>query len=230
MSNSFKILVTLLAIGIVGSNFIRKAIAGDNDGNEKNKMPCLEEICIGDDIQSLENVNWISADKKLGKKKNYGWKTIGNPEALQSLLPYLSGQVIDKKGISLLPEIKGFCSTGLGSGIFSGYLQSKDGKPIKVKFDLISSQDNRTQRIVVSEISKRIATKAIGSQQRSLQNEAEKRYPSSNKILSRTNVFVQSSMSYGVVDAVSLRMYSKGGGASESRLLEFPGCVDKVGL
>jgi hypothetical protein len=230
MSNSFKILVTLLAIGIVDNNFIHKAVANDNDGNEKNKMPCLEGICIGDDIQSLENINWISADGKLGKKKNYGWKTIGSPEALQSLLPYLSGRIIDGKGIGLLPGIKGFCNTPFIDPIFSGQLTSKDGKPIEVRFSIMTLSNGKTQKIVVSEIRKRIATTNIGSQRRSLQDEAEKRYPNSNKLLSRTNALVQSSMSGGEIKAVYLRLYRNSMGSSASALLEFPGCIDKVGL
>jgi hypothetical protein len=230
MSNSFKILVSLLAIGIVSSNFIHKAIASDSDSNEKNKMPCLEGICIGDDIQSLKDISWVSADKKLGKNKNYGWKIVGSPKVLQSLLPYLSGQIIDRNGINLLHGIKGFCTIALGGNIFSGYLQSKDGKPIEVRFNLVALSNDKEQKIIVTEIRKRIATTDIGSQRESLQSEVERRYPSSNKILSRTNAVVQSSMSGGEIKAVYLRLYSKGMGSSASALLEFPGCIDKVGL
>lgn len=230
MNNCFKTLANLLTIGIISNNFIHKAIANDPNNNEKNKMPCLEKICVGDNIQNLSDINWIPANKKLGKSKNYGWKVIGSPKALQTLLPYLSGKVIDKEGISLLPEIKGFCTTALGSDIFSGYLQSEDGKPIEIKFSLVALSNSKEQKIVVSEIRKRIATTDIGNQRKSLQSEVERRYPNSNKILSRTDAVVQSSMSGGEIKAVYLRLYSKGMGSSASALLEFPGCIDKVGL
>jgi hypothetical protein len=232
MSKYFKLLFIVLCIGTVNST-ITKAQA--SSPNEKNKMPCLEGICVGDDIQSLKNINWLSVDKELRSPQQIdGWKVIGDTKAFQSLLPYLSTRIIDKKGIKLLPQIKGFCKRPYNNPIFSTFYTAKDGKFMEIKFGLVTLSNYKSQKIVVSEIRKVVSNKEISSSQiDSLRSEAKKRYPSSNQTLSQTYTDVQHHMENGKIDSVNLRLHYKdgllGSGKDES-LLEFPGCTQKVKL
>jgi hypothetical protein len=231
MNKYFKTLIILLSLGIANDLFV-EALA--DSPYEKAKMPCVEEVCVGDDIQALKSINWLPVDKELVSNQNRGWKVIGDAKSLQSLLPYLSGGVIDKKGIKFLPQIRGFCTRPNGNPIFLGHYTGKDGKPVEIRFGILPSLDRKSQKIVVSEIKKRISNTGISSSQvGSLYAEAQKRYPSSNKAIAATTMLVQSDMNQGKVTSVNLRLFYRdgllGAGSADS-LLEFPGCVGKVEL
>lgn len=229
MKKYSKIISVALSVGIV-TGIINQAMA--NTPYEKNKMPCLEEICIGDDLKSLQNVPWMSVDKLLDAKQYKGWKIVGDIKALQKLLPYLSAKLIDKKGINLLPQIKGFCARPFTNPIFTGVYKGKDGRPIDITFALVTSADYKSQKIIVSDITKQISTTNLSSSQiKSLNAEMDRRYPNSNQALSQTSAFVQASFSKD--GGVTSRLFHKtgfkdwDGGAA---LLEFPGCTKKVEL
>jgi hypothetical protein len=233
MKKYSNIISLALSIGIV-VGIIDRAIA-DNP-NEKNELPCLEEICLGDDIQGIKNVSWVSVDKLLGSKQNQGWKVIGDQKAFQSLLPYLSGRVIDQKGIKLLSQIKGFCKTPyVDNTFFSALYNGKDDKPITISFMLVASPDNKSQTIIVSNISKRISTTEISSSQRNLLGaELDKRYPISRSGTLRSKANVGLGFGGNINDTSVYLNLSLGAftlsGAKSQQLLEFPGCTKKVEL
>jgi hypothetical protein len=232
MSKYFEISIALLSLGLANS-IVTQAIASER--YEKNRMPCVAEVCIQDNIQELTNINWIPVDKELrnvpNKNQNKGWKAIGDSKALQNLLPYLSGGIIDKKGIKLLPQIKGFCTMPRFNPIFLAHYIGKDGKHVQVTFSLLPSSDQKSQKIVVSEIKKLISNTEISpSQTESLFAEAEKRYPSSNKGGSPTTVLIQPDINYGKVTSVNLRLLQGNLFGSAGSLLEFPGCTGNVNL
>ena len=129
MKNYLRIISVLLSVGVFTS--ITNQVMASSP-YEKNKMPCLESVCIGDDIKSLQNIPWMPVDKLPGGKQSEGWKVVGDTKSFQKLLPYLSVKEIDKKGIILLTQIKGFCKGPFRNPIFSGKYPGKDGKPITV--------------------------------------------------------------------------------------------------
>jgi hypothetical protein len=233
MSKYFRVLLVLLNLGIV--NFTLNKVRADTP-YEKNNMPCIEGVCLKDDIQSLKNINWISVNKKLSNRQNTHWKAIGDQSSLQNLVPYLSAKVIDSKGINLLAKIQGFCTVLYANPIFSGFYKGKDGKPIEVNFTLIYSSDRKSQKIVVSEIDKLVASGEFTSEQlTSLGNEAAKRYPNSisKTSLPQTSVTVYPRYRRGD-NSVHLRLFynniSAIDGFGGGEFLKFPGCTNKVNL
>jgi hypothetical protein len=145
-------------------------------------------------------------------------------------------RVIDKKGIQLLSQIKGFCKKPyLDDRIFSSLYTGKDGKPIEIGFMIVASPDSKSQTIVVSNIRKRISTTEISSSQiDSLKAELKKRYPisTSGTLRSKAIVGIQPAMRRGD-NSVSLTMSLSAftlSGANSEQLLMFPGCTNKVEL
>jgi hypothetical protein len=221
MNKYIKLVVMLLTLNITNTKVLADELY------EKNKMPCIEGICLGDKIQDLTNVNWKEA--KLSRGRNYGWKVVGDAKIFNELFPYLSSNAIDKKGIQLLSKIKGFCDMPKRNPIFTGYFTTKDGKDAAATFSLLPLDDGKSQVIFVSEIKKLISNQEISPQQVSLlQAEAQRRYPNSNKMLTRTSVLIHSHIKNAKVDYVYLHL-SQPVGLTGS-LLEFPGCTEKVKL
>jgi hypothetical protein len=114
-----------------------------------NGQPCVAELCIGDDLTTL-NIDWKPAkearsSRALIPKGNM----LGNPKDIQQFAPYWYSGSIDKKGVAALSKIKGFCQANPRGELRGEYI-NKTGKTVIVHFLLIALDNGKSQKFVAN--------------------------------------------------------------------------------
>lgn len=164
------------------------SFAHANDGT-KNGMPCVGEICIGDDIQSLSKVKWqpsttMLIGKPLSSMTNTGalvqeWKGKVAPSAhgfLPDAVPYLSQKTFDNNGISKLSKIKGFCDRIPLD--LTGKFKSESGYETSVGVNVEPGPDPSSQALRVIRIIRSYPQSMTIAQRKELQEQFKQRYAS----------------------------------------------------
>lgn len=191
-----------------------------------DRYPCLEDICIGDDLTKFSDIDWMSADKFLRNGKPP--KSIGNPVNIKAFAPYWTSGQLDKKGINILSGIQGFCKPKRVNIFAASYL-NKDRKLIVVNFGIKVSDDLKSQSFVVRNIFKLLYTGQVTeSQKQDLAAQIKEKYPMyvTGKITESTARIHQSFGSNGL--GVMLESPFTGIKAlrdpGTDQMLSFPGC------
>jgi hypothetical protein len=116
-------------------------------------MPCVAEMCVGDYLKNLGNINWISVDSKIApyrKSQITKGSLLGSNSAIKAFAPYLYSYSMDKKGIAAASHVK-LCNISHLHGLEGTYF-SKSGKKVAVEFDLVPLNDGKSQEFFVSKI------------------------------------------------------------------------------
>lgn len=135
----------------------------------KNGMPCLNGICIGDDISLLKQVKWetvytppyplakpqpllsLKISEDSFKRISKGFAPGANTEtALRAALPYLDKRSFDSDGIPKLERLKAYCAPVTVYGQY----KSESGFDTVVEVELISETDPNKQALRVTSISR----------------------------------------------------------------------------
>lgn len=213
-----------------------QAVAQDNpaikDGN-----PCIEEICINDEVKNLPQLNWEKVNIRI-KTLGYPYTTIGDPGALKVFSSYLNVGSVDGTGLRALAKIQGFCQSPLGGGLtsrgtLSGRYLNKKGQSVAVDFEFVPSEDGKSQKFLVTKIYKQIAKGTFTDEQiRDLQSQAQVKYTkyfeTSNGSPRYPNVSVFNRGGDGIVVAIQSQFGQlnppDGIPIDVSKFQYFPGC------
>ena len=100
-----KVLLALLIS--LGSSLQLLIFSSVVSASPSKEYPCIENICLGDDLKNISGINWISATKL--PKNSKPPKAIGSAANIKAFAPYWNSGQLDTKGIQLLSGVKGFC-------------------------------------------------------------------------------------------------------------------------
>jgi hypothetical protein len=127
-------------------------------------MPCVEEVCVGDDAKDLTHVPWEEAtvpgtDVPLGQSRvpeaylaRLRVMLRGAPDAIRALAPYWFLRRLDASGLSALSGIRAVCETMNLSDRLEAKYSSEPGLRTVVSFEAVADDDGRIQRFLVAAI------------------------------------------------------------------------------
>ncbi|MBT9502479.1 MAG: hypothetical protein IV092_14645 [Burkholderiaceae bacterium] len=164
-------LLMILSNGAISSDLTRQ------------RMPCLEKLCVGDDILRIENVEWQTAvnpanglplsKNRTSDKYAHGLKAIlrGAGAAIVAVAPYWYLRRFDADGLRVLRDIHAVCDPlGVSQRLRAEY-RDRQGNRVVVHFAPTATDDGRAQRFLVtmirrhfSEITQPWQLKAMGDQ------------------------------------------------------------------
>lgn len=143
-------------------SFARIAWAGNppiRDG-----MPCVEEVCVGDDAMALQHVLWQPAVipgtdipltmARVSDRYLERLRTVlrGDRGARRAVAPYWITHQVDGVGLRLLSGIHAVCEYPGVSHRLRGTFLSREGFRTVVGFDPVASDDGKTHRFAVASI------------------------------------------------------------------------------
>jgi hypothetical protein len=225
--------LTALTIATTLGSIVSPAQAHTDNPPVVNGMPCIAEVCIGDDIKSLKHIQWKSIDltdiapQYLRKIDNLA---IGTPADIKAFTPYWNARVVDKKAILILSRLKAVCKTSSYNRPLRGQYIAKNGKPVSVTFSIIPSPDRKSQRIVVTRIFKLLHEGQMTTQQSNdLIQAIKKQYaeiPSNDSLL----ISAYPTAEFGIAEVFQQGLQLDAVGNSYNRIKDediqtFPGCA-----
>ena len=159
---------------------------GFTQAYEKNALPCIAELCIGDGLAELGKIKWDRAKSDFsitGKPDYVGSRPLPATEVtsinasyrgeLARVAPYLSYRAFDEKSIGLLPAVTAACSQQELRGTFT----SQNGNPTTVKIELLSDQkDVAVQRWTVISITRNFPAAVSDAQKSDIRKQLDERY------------------------------------------------------
>lgn len=159
---------------------------------EKNELPCVAEICVGDGLEDLAKVKWDRAANPMSialGKPEYADSRAIRPDDLARLkalyrdnigqaAPYLAIGAFDGKALPALASLKTTC----GPHALEGTFTTQSGHPTKVRIALVpDEQDLSTQRWTVISISRTFPAAQSGTQRADIRQQLEDRYRRFNR-------------------------------------------------
>jgi len=155
-------------------------------GYQKNDLPCISELCVGDGLPELEKIKWDRAKSDFsitGEPDYVGSRPLPGSAVnlvkqvyrgdLTKSAPYLSSQTFDGGALTLLTKVVAACSTQELRGTFT----SPNGNPTTVKIALLSdSKDPATQRWTVISISRNFPSAITDAQKIDIRKQLDERY------------------------------------------------------
>ena len=153
---------------------------------EKNGLPCITELCIGDGVQELSKIKWDRAKNALslpGTPDYVGSRPLGASDVttvkrvyrgdVSKVAPYLSYGSFDAKAIPLLATITAAC----GRRELQGTFTTESGNPTTVKITLLTDKDDvAIQRWTVTSISRSFPAAISAAQQAEIRKQLDERY------------------------------------------------------
>lgn len=163
---SISIMIALLASSISTAN-------ADQNTYEKNGMPCMDELCLGDSLDELSKVNFepvasykirpIEIDALTSKYK-------GN---IKPIATYLGRSKFDSNTIQALADITATCTF---IAKLDGNFTSKGGNPTKVTISLLPTSDTSKQVWTVTGIYRTYPSAKSQDQRKEVKTEMDARY------------------------------------------------------
>jgi len=153
---------------------------------EKNGLPCITELCIGDGLEELSKVKWDRAKNAfslMGNPDYVGSRPLGASDLttvkqvyrgdVSKAAPYLSYEAFDAKAIPLLASITAACARKELQGTFT----TESGNPTTVKITLLTDKnDVAIQRWAVTSISRSFPAALSAAQQADIRKQLDERY------------------------------------------------------
>lgn len=220
--------VLIFTVALVFADILSAQAQHQDNPTSVNGMPCIEEVCIGDDLNNLGHINWRSAEPyiKSASSKVPRNLAIGNAADIKAFAPYWNSRNLDTKGIKILSHIKGFCIPPLLNTFSADYL-NKAGKQVILSIGISPSPDGKTQRWIVRDIFKTIDMGEITSMQRQdLEAQIKAQYSSFTTGKMFDPFIGLQTTRRGVGLRLSMSDYGPNGfkGANRDNMLQFPGC------
>lgn len=130
----------------------------------RNGMPCVEEVCVGDDVLKLANVAWQPAvnptngqplsESRASRMYTDRLKVIlrGDDAAIEAVAPYWYLRRFDAEGFRVLAGIRAVCEDLGVSGRLRATYIDRQGRTTEVHFAPVSSDESKSQRFLVAVI------------------------------------------------------------------------------
>jgi hypothetical protein len=196
----------------------------------KDNNPCIEELCINDEVKSLVNLKWKKVTVSNGDYTS-SLKAVGDPNAVKVFSRYWSIGRIDSIGLQALSKIKGFCQKPMELASLQGEYTNKKGQPVMVSFVAVPSEDGKSQKFIVTDIFKMILKEKVTEvQYEDLAAQAKARYQSYYYDYPKTARYPNVSIINNSMRGVTLHITSQfgkmipGGVIDPSKFQYFPGC------
>lgn len=165
--------VVLLA-GFVGTTMANEHV--------RNGMPCLNGICLGDDISTLSRIKWDAAQKwnlSIGNQEIEERFALEARAAAKEVYPYLKTRNFDNGVIQKLSKIKGFCKPFPFHSIY-GTFSSASGFFTQVHVGVTAEAPDK-QSLRVTSISRKYPQAHSSAQQKELKSQFQTNYSSVKK-------------------------------------------------
>ena len=231
----FKIFIIALPLMAIHSIGIAQQV-------EKNGLPCVAEICLGDGLAELSKVRWDRAKNPFSdpKKPLYTSTRKLNAYEIQDLktkfpggsglaAPYLNDKIFDSKALATLSHVNVACSWSTLDGTYT----TDSGNPTLVKIELLpNTSDTTKQQWTVTYISREYPTAVSREQQKEVESQLGERYKAFNKGAHVPKLgegsYYKSFGSFGF----NLSLYNGDGGDKLNQLKLHPACggTEKVKL
>jgi hypothetical protein len=127
----------------------------------RNGMPCVEEVCVGDDVLKLEHVAWQPAvnptngqplsESRASRMYTDRLKVIlrGDEAAIEAVAPYWYLRRFDSEGFRVLAGVRAVCEDlGVAGRLRATYID-RQGRMTEVHFEPVSSDEGKSQRFLV---------------------------------------------------------------------------------
>jgi hypothetical protein len=127
-------------------------------------MPCVDEVCVGDDVLELTGVAWQPAvnpangrplsESRTSRMYTQRLKTIlrGADAAIEAVAPYWYMRQFDAEGFRRLAGIRAVCEDLGVSGRLRATFMERHGRKTEVHFEPVPSGDGKSQRFLVAAI------------------------------------------------------------------------------
>lgn len=177
MKKTYFVVASMLSLSVHADDFL------------KNGNPCINSVCINDDIMSIQQVNWQEAKNMLGKpvksmkiNNNYLSNVMKklapqDKNTVVNAAPYIISGSFDSTGIAALTKIKGYCEAFPLAGL-KGEFKSASGYTTVVYADVIPSADGKNQTINVRSIRRQYPNELTTEQANQLEKQFEMAYSS----------------------------------------------------
>lgn len=195
----------------------------------KNGNPCIEELCINDEVKSIVNIKW----KKVPVNNvdyTSSLKAVGDPNAVKVFSRYWNIGRIDGTGLQALSKIKGFCQMPMDLTSLTGEYTNKKGQQVTVSFLAVPSDDGKSQKFIVTDIFKMVQKEKVTDvQYEDLATQAKARYHSfynSSGLTRYPNVSIINNSMRGVTVHITSQFgkVPDGVAINPSKFQYFPGC------
>lgn len=114
---------------------------------EKNGLPCLAELCIGDGLSELKKVNWKEADASFRRAPSLDninkAKSKFRGEIPNGVVDYLLVRSFSSEALDMLSGITAVCEENRG---LSGTFVSRGGSTVIVYIELIAKSKGSTEQ------------------------------------------------------------------------------------
>jgi len=127
-------------------------------------MPCVEEVCVGDDVLELAHVAWQPAvnptngqplsESRTSRMYTDRLKIIlrADDAAIEAVAPYWYLRRFDAEGFRVLASIRAVCEDLGVSGRLRATYMDRQGRATEVHFEPVPSDDAKSQRFLVAAI------------------------------------------------------------------------------
>jgi hypothetical protein len=217
-----RLLTLAVATAILGLTIDSVQARPDNPAI-KNGNPCIEDVCINDELKDLGHIKWENL--RINKERSREVKAIGNPAAIKSLGYYFASGYLDAKGIKELNKIKGFCKKPYE---LNALYTDKKGRDVVVTFDFLPTKDRKSQKFFVRQISQKLFNQTVTREQlENLEDQIKIKYPGfhGNYDRNKPSVSVGIELTYTSL-LINSQYFSDGFSSDEYR--KFPGCGGDV--
>lgn len=157
------------------------------DDSVRDGQPCLNGICVGDDITALSKIKWDTVTSMIGNKpvKSFKIRDASLKELMQNFAPdaasavkeaapYLLQKGFDSEAIPKLSRIKGFCQP-IDLDL-TGHFKSDSGFPTRVIVNVEPGGTAAEQSLRVKFIIRRYPQEFTTAQIRELAEQLKARY------------------------------------------------------
>lgn len=165
------------------------------DDAVRDGMPCLSGICIGDELSTLADVEWLEARStrpapglsSLRLTKEYDPSPLAVRKVLkmfpdgaspppEELMPYLAHGTFDSTVLAEIAELEGFCEPWDSLYPLEGQFESASGHVTIVGVNVRAGENPEDQALRVSRITRKYEGEYTAEQRRDLVDQIDQRY------------------------------------------------------
>lgn len=208
------------------------AVMADDNINVRDGRPCLNGICIGDEISTLAGIKWQTASflgkpiisskmRKEDLKNQLDKFAPSSAVAVTAAASYLHYKLFDNQAIPKLAKLTGFCARGFH--VVEGNFISASGHPTTVYINVFPGDDPSSQSLRVIYIERKFPTEYTNAQISELTKGFGERYRGVKKGRSTT------APAWDFNYERKLRLYASTGNLDDKahifdQLKKYPGC------
>jgi hypothetical protein len=205
--------------------------------NVRDGRPCLNGICVGDEISKLSGIKWAQATfngrpistMKMDNDKAYVEKLLedfapSSAPAVAAAQRYLRFGLFDTQGINKLSKVTGFCKPRVLD--FSGVYYSDRGYETKVTVNVFAGEEPSSQVLRVRSITRLYSGNHTKEEMNELYNEFKERYKAAKLAESQLDTEPTWDFGWGRLELKLNRNHLN----DADKLKHYPGCTKSLSV